>query len=150
MNACQKTTRRAILAAILLVSLATMVTFSVAQNPPSKSPVTVSQLAGPWQIAVVGNTGCGVTSLQFNGTLNSTGTAVGTLIGSSGCGTSNNSETFTIESLNANGSGTAGLSCGSGCGWTFQIQVGINRQIFNLVDVTDPGNNVLAGTAIRQ
>jgi len=40
--------------------------------------MTVAQLAGPWQIAAVGNTGCGIMSQLFTGTMNSSGTAVGT------------------------------------------------------------------------
>jgi len=61
----------------------------------------------------------------------------------------NTGQTFTINSLIANGSGTAGLSCGADCGWTFNIQVARNREIFNLVDVVNDGN-YLAGTAVRQ
>jgi hypothetical protein len=58
-------------------------------------------------------------------------------------------QTFNIISLNSNGSGTAGLTCGTGCGWTFAIQVAPDRSSFNMVDVTDPGN-FLEGTAIHQ
>ncbi len=59
--------------------------------------------------------------------------------------------TFTIQSLSANGSGTAFLSCGTGCGWNLNIQVAHNGQMFNMVDVTtgNPGNFV-EGSAIRQ
>lgn len=115
---------------------------------PQGQTITVSQLARPWQIALVGNTGCGQTSMLFTGSLNASGTAAGTLTGSSGCGKSSSPQTFTITSLNANGSGTANLSCGSGCGWNFNIQVAPDEQIFNLVDVSNGGANVLAGTAI--
>lgn len=87
--------------------------------------------------------------LAFTGTMNSSGVATGTLTGSSGCGPSSNTQTFTITGLAANGSGTAGLTCGPGCGWTFNIQVSPNKQVINLVDVTDP-NNWLAGTAVKQ
>jgi hypothetical protein len=111
--------------------------------------ITMGQLAGPWQIALVGNTGCGQTALLFSGSLNASGTATGTLTGSSGCGSSSSPrQTFTITSLNANGSGTANLTCGSGCGWNFDIQVAANGQTFDLVDVANGGANVLAGTAI--
>lgn len=60
-------------------------------------------------------------------------------------------QTFTIDSLSSNGSGTAGLSCGSGCGWVFRIQVAPNHQIANLTDV-DTANpyNTPTGTMIRQ
>jgi hypothetical protein len=56
---------------------------------------------------------------------------------------------ITITSLAANGSGTANLSCGSGCGFNFSIQVAPDRSTLNLVDVSDPGN-YLEGTAIHQ
>lgn len=135
--------------ALLLVATITIVPATSAQNAKGPAPITISQLAGPWQLAVVGNTGCGISSLLFTGTLNSSGVASGTLIGNSGCGPSNNTQTFTIVSLNANGSGTAGLTCGVGCGWTFDIQVNPTRQVMNLVDVTDP-SNYLAGSAVKQ
>jgi hypothetical protein len=70
----------------------------------------------------------------------------------SGCGDIKSTGVpFVIQSLNANGSGTANLSCGSGCGWEFNIQVNHDSTIFNLVDV-DPNNpgNYFEGTAIRQ
>jgi hypothetical protein len=56
-----------------------------------------------------------------------------------------------IQTLKRDGSGTANLSCGVGCGWEFTIQVDRHGTIFNLVDV-DPANpgNFVAGTAIRQ
>ena len=119
--------------------------------------IKISDLAGSWQAALVfSNTGCGPASGLVNFTLDSTGTTnSATLVGHSGfgpgCGDSTTTQTFTIQSLNPNGSGKAGLSCGSGCGWEFTIQVDRHREIFNLVDVepTNPGNFV-AGTAIRQ
>jgi hypothetical protein len=106
-------------------------------------------LAGPWQVAVVGNTGCGISSLLYSGTLNAQGKSSGTLTFNSGCGLSNTTETFDILSLKSDGSGTAGLTCGSGCGWIFNIQVSPNRQVMNMVDVTD-ANNWLAGSAVKQ
>jgi hypothetical protein len=56
---------------------------------------------------------------------------------------------FHVQSLKPNGSGTAGLTCGEGCGWQFNIRVAPNVSIFNLVDV-DNGGNYVIGTAIRQ
>jgi AraC-like DNA-binding protein len=48
-------------------------------------------------------------------------------------------------------SGTANLSCGTGCGWELAIQVDPTATIFNFVDV-DPANpgNFVEGTAIKQ
>lgn len=133
--------------ALLVVTVGSLAGVSVAAERPA---ITIAQLSGPWQIALVGNTGCGVTSLQFNGTLNTSGTSTGTLTDSSGCGLTSSTATFSIITLNTNGSGTAGLTCGTGCGWTFNIQVTINKQMFNLVDVVNSGSNVLAGTAVKQ
>jgi hypothetical protein len=140
--------RLALAMTLVLVSVMALVGVSAAQNAPVKPSITVSQLAGRWQITAVGNTGCGISSILFTGTLNSSGTATGTLKGNNGCGASSSTQTFNIISLNANGSGTAGLTCGTGCGWTFNIQVSPNLQVFNLVDITDP-SNYLAGTAVK-
>jgi hypothetical protein len=141
-------------AALVLLLVATIgffpTTASAQSDAKAKPEITVAQLAGPWQVAVNGNTGCGQTSLLFTGTLSNTGVANGTLIGNSGCGPSNNAQTFEIITLNSNGSGTAGLSCGSDCGWIFNIQVAPNKQVMNLVDVTDGDGNYLGGTAIKQ
>jgi hypothetical protein len=117
------------------------------------STFTVDQLAGPWQIALVGNSGCGQTSMQFTGTLNTSGTAAGTLTSSStGCPSSSSTQTFTINPLGPDGTGTASLTCGSGCAWNFAIQVAPNVKIFNLVDTGsgDPNFNELAGTAVAK
>ena len=115
---------------------------------PEGATYTLQQLAGPWRIALVGNTGCGVSAMEFTGTLNTTGTATGILKGSSGCGSSSSLQTFTITSFNFNGSGTANLTCGPGCGWNFEFQVDAYHWTFNLVDVTNGPGNVLGGTGI--
>ncbi len=141
--------RLAVLAVLLLATVGSLVTLGAAANAKPKPLITVAQLAGPWQISVVGNTGCGISSIMLDVKLNSSGTGTGTLTGHSGCGDSSGPQTFTIISLNSNGSGTAGLTCGSGCGWTFDIQVSPDRQVFNLVDLTDP-SQYLAGTAVKQ
>jgi len=70
----------------------------------------------------------------------------------SGCGDgSTGINTFTIQSLNANGSGTANLTCGSGRGWNLNIQAAPERSSFNVVDVSsaNPGN-FIEGTAVHQ
>lgn len=137
--------------ALTLLLAVSFTAFGAAQSSTVKPVITIANLAGPWQIGVVGNTGCGVSSLLFTGTLNSSGVAVGTLTGAStGCGTSSTSQTLTITSLNSNGTGTANLSCGSGCGWDFNIQVSPAKNVFNLVDVSNGSDNVLAGTAVKQ
>ncbi|PYX32388.1 MAG: hypothetical protein DMG80_08435 [Acidobacteria bacterium] len=146
MNPRRKSTRFAVLGLLLLATVGSLVGVSAAAPP-----ITIAQLAGPWQVAVTGNTGCGVSSLLYNGKLDSIGHSTGTLTGSSaGCGSSTTTETFNILTLNGNGSGTAGLTCGAGCGWVFNIQVSRNKQVINMVDVHDGGSNVLAGTAVKQ
>ena len=144
--------RLAVLAALLLATVGSLSTLSAAQDAV-KSPaaaITIAQLAGPWQIALVGFTGCGQSALLFTGSLNASGKAVGTLTGSGQCGASSSTQTFSINTLNANGTGTAGLSCGPSCGWGFNIQVSPSKQMFNLVDVVNSPGDVLAGTGVRQ
>jgi len=118
-----------------------------------EAPIRLHEMAGSWQVTLIGNTGCGITSMLVNVTLNSVGSGTVNSVGhTAGCGNGQSSgNPFAIETLNADGSGTANLSCGAGCGWEFNIQVDRNRQIFNLVDVftANPGN-FLEGTAIRQ
>jgi hypothetical protein len=110
-------------------------------------------LAGPWAMTLTGDTGCGVSTSLATGTLDSTGTGLVTVRShTAGCGNPVSTEKFQILTLNANGSGTASLSCGNqgSCGWQFKIQVAPDRTVFNLVDITDVGNNFLEGVAIHQ
>jgi hypothetical protein len=127
---------------------------SVVKVSKATGLISKADLEGPWQTTLVlANGGCGPMSILVNFTLNSAGTATNaTLVSHSGCGTSTTTgQTFTISSLGQNGSGTANLSCGVGCGWNFRIQVSADRSIFNLVDVdvNNPGNYV-QGVAIHQ
>jgi hypothetical protein len=113
--------------------------------------ITKADLTGPWVVSLYAQTGCGVGTSQVNFTLNAVGvsTAATNKVHNS-CGDSTTTgNTFTITSLNTNGSGTAGLTCGTGCGWTFNIQVAPDRSTFTLVDLTDP-LNYLQGTAVHQ
>jgi hypothetical protein len=147
--------------ALLLATTITFVTSSSAQDARTAPAVTIAQLEGPWQATLIGNTGCGLVSMLVNFTLNSSGVATNATItthlsgpNTSGCidGTVTTDQTFTINSLNSDGSGTAGLSCGSGCGWVFQIQVVPQYPVIaNLTDV-DTANpyNTPTGTMIRQ
>jgi hypothetical protein len=156
MNLRDHPSRVVVIALLTVVTIVAVVKFSRA----SIGNITKADLAGPWQAALIGNTGCGLNSMLVTFTLNSSGTATnatitGHLSGppSSGCvdGAVTTGQTFTISSLNANGSGMAGLSCGPGCGWIFRIQVSPDRGIANLVDV-DTANpfNTPTGTMIHQ
>jgi hypothetical protein len=120
----------------------------------AKEPLSVAHLEGPWQAALVwSGSGCGAASGLVNFTLDSTGTThMAKLVFHGACGDSTTTtQTFVIQTLNPDGSGTANLSCGTACGWEFNIQVDRDRNIFNLTDV-DTANpcNFVAGTAIRQ
>lgn len=144
-NDCRQPARLVLFA---VLSLVTVVALSIPSSATGN--IVKSDLAGTWQIALRGVTGCGFVSMQSTVVLNSTGSGTASLQTHGACGDSTVSgQTFTITSLSASGSGIAGLSCGTSCGWTFTIQVSPDRSKFNLVDVstTDPGN-YLEGVAI--
>lgn len=155
MNHLRKPGRLAFLVVLALITIVSVVKLSRAAH--DEEAIKVGDLAGPWQAALLwSNSGCGPASGLVNFTLDATGstnsaTFVGHAGAGPGCGDQTTTQTFTIHTLNPNGSGTAGLTCGVGCGWEFNIQVDGQRTIFNLVDV-DPANpnNFVAGTAIRQ
>jgi hypothetical protein len=150
-------TRFACLFVLLLVTIVSMGLPSAAADDTAGVPlqaITRAQLAGHWAATIVGNTGCGLTSMYVTFTLNSSGHGNGTatIVMHGQCGDNTTSGVnFNINSLNASGSGTAGLSCGVGCGWVLTIQVSKSAQVFNLVDVEPSNpNNYIAGTAIHQ
>jgi hypothetical protein len=67
-----------------------------------------------------GTNGVGTGPLQIHGT----------------CGDSTlPGQTFTVETLSKTGEGTASLTCGGGCEWSFEMQVASSRALFNLADV---------------
>jgi hypothetical protein len=115
--------------------------------------ITIPQLAGSWRASLIwSGSGCGPTSGLLDFTLDQEGRANSAILVMHGtCGDSTLAVPLMIQSLDLNGSGTASLSCGPGCGWDLTIQVASTLNIFNLVDV-DPNNpgNYLEGTAIRQ
>jgi hypothetical protein len=122
--------------------------------PIPEPRLSIAELAGPWAISLGGNTGCGLSSMYVTTTLDATGSGLATIRGSStGCPPAvTPGLSFRVESLNPDGSGTANLSCGPGCGWDFIIQVprGMTNT-FTVVDVApENANNVLVGTAARQ
>jgi hypothetical protein len=116
--------------------------------------VSKSDLAGNWQLTTVGQTGCGFGTTLYTFTLNSSGSSfnVAGTSHTAGCGDGSSSgQSFTIQSLNSNGSGTANLTCGTGCGWNLTIQVSPDRSTFNVIDVSpaNPGNYI-EGVAVHQ
>ncbi len=115
----------------------------------------VVKLQGDWVATLQGNTGCGSNSLlvafhlDANGSGNGTATVTSHSTGCSDATLSNQS--FNVTSLDQFGRGTAGLTCGAGCGWGFQIQIDKRSDIIAITDV-DPGNpnNTPTGVAIKQ
>ena len=137
----------------VLALLAVVVTISLTK-PSSGGVGTISKadLSGSWQMTLYGQGGCGVGTTEVTFTLPTSGTtsAATSKSHSVGCGDQTTTgNTFTISSLASNGSGTAGLSCGSSCGFAFTIQVSPDRSTFTLVDITD-ANNFLQGVAVHQ
>lgn len=142
-------------ARVLAGALSAFVLASLAHMSISNATGVIGKedLSGPWAVTLIGDTGCGSTTMLATGSLNTTGTGLVTLhMHSAGCGNTTSTEKFESLTLNANGSGTAGLTCNNqtGCGWTFAIQVAPDRTVFNLVDITNVGNNRLQGTAVHQ
>jgi hypothetical protein len=156
MNLRDHPARVVIIAVLTLVTVVSAVKFSRA----SIGVISKADLAGPWQATLIGNTGCGLVSMLVNFTLNSSGTATNATITTHLSGPSTatcvdgavtTGQTFTITSLASNGSGTAGLSCGSSCGWIFRIQVSPDRGVANLTDVATVNPfNTPTGTMIHQ
>jgi len=144
---------------VLPVALSLLTVIAVVnRSRASVGTITKADLSGAWQMTLLGNTGCGLNSLLVTFTLNGTGSATNATITShvtqgSPCtdGSVSTGNTFTVNTLNANGTGTAGLTCGPSCGWTFNIQVAPDRSVFNAVDVsTSNPNNLLQGVAVHQ
>jgi len=143
-------TKLALLGILCLATVAGLVKHSKA----SVGNISKADLSGNWQATLIAaNSGCGPMSMLVNFTLNGSGVATNANIVEHGAcaDTTVTGQTFTIQSLGSNGSGTAGLSCGSGCGWGFNIQVSPDRGTINLVDVNSGNpNNFVEGTAIHQ
>jgi len=142
------------LSKVVALSAATLVgSFAVVNTSTANvGLITTADLQGAWQISLVGFTGCGNHSMLATVSLNSTGKGTATIKSHGQRGDNNlTNQTFNITSLHANGTGTANLSCGSGCGWNFDIQVSPDRGMFNLVDA-DPVNpgNYLSGVAVHR
>jgi putative copper export protein len=147
MNSRRQPARVVFLFVLGVAAVASLVTASYATGNIVKGDLT-----GPWVVSLTGNTGCGLVGMEATFTLNSSATGTATLITHGQCGDSTvTGQTFTVITLSTNGHGTANLSCGTGCGWNFDIQVASDRSTFSLVDVSsaNPGNYI-AGVAVHQ
>ena|ERR1700730_370146 len=150
MNYFRQHARLVFLGILCLVIVASIVKRSTA----TIGSINKADLSGPWQVTLIDSMpGCGISTERVNFTLNSSGlsTNATTVTHGSVCGDFTSTGTFTITSLSSNGSGTAHLTVctNPGCEFTFSIQVSPDRSVFNLVDITDPGN-FWEGVAIHQ
>jgi hypothetical protein len=115
--------------------------------------VVTADMKGDWQVTLSGRLAdCRGVSAVATFALNTAGSGEATLTrDTADCGLLTLTKTFTILGLNADGSGTASLTCGfSGCPFTFEIQVSPDRSIFNLVTASANPGNFIAGVAIRR
>jgi len=140
------------LASLVVLSLVVVVALTTPSSATGN--IVKADLSGAWQMTIVGQTGCGFGTTLYTFTLNASGSSsnVTGTYHTAGCGDGTSSgNTFTILSLNPDGSGTAGLSCGTGCGWNLNIQVSPDRSKFNVIDVSpaNPGN-FIEGVAIHK
>jgi hypothetical protein len=144
MNAVMKMMKNGLVVRFAFAAVLSLATIPAVQAQTDRPPAAkISQLAGPWSVSLIGNTGCGWSSMLVTFTLDATGTGTATI--------QSHTSGFVVQTMSANGSGTANLSCGADCGWEFNIQVAPNREVFSLVDVypENPGN-YLSGMAVRQ
>jgi len=125
----------------------------VATNNSTASDAVLTNLAGEWTVQLSDLTSTcyyGTTLVRFNLSARGASTNASETIHSSFCGDSSTvNNSFSIQSLNANGSGRATLACGAGCASHFNIQVSADRSTFELVDVSDSGT-VHNGWAIHE
>jgi hypothetical protein len=126
-----------------------------AQTLQAAPKAGMSRLAGPWQATLVwSGSGCGPMAGVVNFNLDKNGVDNSATLRTHGaCGDNTSTELFRIDSLSADGSGRASLTCNNqvGCGWVLTIQVDRRGTIFNMADI-EPENpeNFVAGTAIKQ
>jgi hypothetical protein len=140
------------LASLVVLSLVAVVALTAPSSATGN--IVKADLSGAWQMTIIGQTGCGFGTTLYTFTLNASGSSsnVTGIYHTAGCrdGTGSGNK-FTIQSLNTDGSGTANLTCGTGCGWSLNIQVSPDRSKFNVIDVSpaNPGN-FIEGVAIHQ
>lgn len=149
MNALHRLAARIAVAALpVATALATLVP---GVSMAGVGQITLPDFSGSWVATLQGVTGCGPTSMHVQISMNNAGVGTATTTAHGQCGDSTTSGlAFRIQTLNTNGSGTANLSCGAGCGWNLRFQMSPDRQVMNLVDV-DPVNpgNYIAGVAVH-
>jgi hypothetical protein len=125
----------------------------VAVRRSTAGNITKTNLAGPWQVAIGAEDdgGC-YTSLTFNFKLNAKAIASKVTLAGHSCdgpGVPPLVSTFTVLTLNADGSGTANFHCGVSCDIPFNIQISPDRSFMSLVSVEGLGDFWI-GTGIPQ
>lgn len=121
-------------------------------TPTPTPPLTLAEMKGSWTAALSGVTGCGVSTLSIEFTLDAQGkgTQTDSTEHTAACGDLNNTGLYVeLQALNPNGSGFIAFGCGVGCGFGFTIQVARSRELFNMAPEPVPGN-YLAGVAVRK
>jgi hypothetical protein len=141
-----------LLLAVALITLAAVaIPSATAADKDAPPPITIASLAGSWEVEFFTTANCGNGTHLWIFTLNSSGVSddFADTYNTSSCGQGqNHDETFTIETLNVDGTGTAKYSNGT-LPLTFNIQVNTATNVFSLVDITDKGQ-YWSGTAIKQ
>ena len=137
----------------LVIGLSLVMNIVLVKPSLATGTITKADLSGTWQITLNGRTGCGLVSMLVRVTLNTAGVGTNATLTTHGECTDSTllNQTFEVLSLSGFGDGIASLSCGPGCGWSFNIQVSPDRSMFNLVDVNpDNPGNFLGGVAIHR
>lgn len=137
---------------LITLAAASLLTSAVLLSGTAEAGVTKAMMRGGWTAVLGGNTGCGITSMYVTFRLNSSGVGTATIEShSTGCANSTTTgNPIVIQTLGADGRGTANLSCGIACGWQFKIQVAEGGHSFILADVdADNPNNTPTGMAIH-
>jgi hypothetical protein len=118
--------------------------------------ITKTNLAGPWQLALGGAdrggdcTVSAVASFKLNAKAAANSMTVVFHDECEGDGMDTETFTFSVQTLNPDGSGTAKMVCaGNDCDLDFKIQVSPDRSTFSVVDVSKEGAFFM-GTAIHQ
>src|SRR4029079_5967812 len=120
MNQHQTLTHGPRAARIMFLAVLSLSTVLLMATPSfATGNVVKADLAGSWQVTLYGQGGCGVGTTLVTFTLNASGSATNAVEKSHsvGCGDSTSTgNTFTIQTLTTNGSGTAGDLGRRGCG----------------------------------
>src|SRR5262250_2802446 len=94
----------------LSILLSFVLVFSVVPLSSATGNINKGDLAGTWAMTIIGQGGCGFETMYVTFTLNGNGSATNAVVKahSVGCGdTTNTNQTFTVQTLNPNGSGFA-------------------------------------------